>query len=129
MVMAAARQWREAGVGERGLGRSLLQGLGPKGSSKSSGVRWEWRVGGGRGGGAAPPGGWAPACQAPTCLASLAGTHVLTSSPTSPRRWVTHSPWGVSGARRHTEASRWGWEPGWAPTGEGAGSSIWRRQT
>ena len=70
MVMVAGSRWRrEVGVGERELGRSLLQRMGPKGSSEELG----W--GCGRGGGAAP-----------TCLASLAGAHGPTSTPDSPRR-------------------------------------------
>lgn len=55
VMVAVCPQWREAGVGERELGRSLLQGMGQKGSSKLT-----WRggceLGGGLGGGAAPPG-------------------------------------------------------------------------
>lgn len=37
-------------------------------------------------------------CQAPTCLSSLLSTRVLTSSPDSPCRWLTHSTCGVTRA-------------------------------
>lgn len=128
VMVAGCRQWREAGVGERELGRSLLQGVGRKGSSKScSGGGEEWGVGG-HGSGAPRPGGWAPPC--------LPSAHLPCQPPRHSRShlvpWlttqVTHSTWGVSGPRRHTEASRWGWGAQGAPRGEGV-SSIWRRQT
>lgn len=38
------------------------------------------------------------ACPEPTCLSCLLSTHILTSSLDSPRRWVTHSTWGVTRA-------------------------------
>ena len=44
-------------------------------------------------------------CHAPTCFSSLPSTHVLTSSPDSPRRWVTHSTCRVTRAEAATEAS------------------------
>lgn len=59
-----SRWRREVGVGERELGRSLLQRMGPKGSFEELG----W--GCGRGGGAAP-----------TCLARLPASPGLTFPP------------------------------------------------
>lgn len=127
VMVAVCPQWREAGVGERELGRSLLQGMGQKGSSKLT-----WRggceLGGGALGAGLLPQEHTPACQAPTCLTSLPGIHVLTSFPDSPRRWVTHCAWGVSGAGAVHRSLSLGLGCLVGSKGEGVVSSIWRRQ-
>lgn len=73
VMVAVCPQWREAGMGERELGRSLLQGMGQKGSSK---LTWhggcEW--GGPWGQGCSPRSTPLPAKRPPALPASPAFT-------------------------------------------------------
>lgn len=116
---SGAASWSRRSHGDGGSlltaspGRRVgARGEGNQGEASCRG--WDPRVlcrgfwGEGHGGGAVPP---TPnserlgLCQAPTCFPSLPSTHVLTSSPDSPRRWVTHSTCRVTRAEAATEAS------------------------
>ena len=105
MVQSADSQPREkegGGEGRGNQGEASCRGWDPR-------VLCRGFCGEGHWGGAAPPD--TPnserlgLCQAPTCFSSLPSTHVLTSFPDSPRRWVTHSTCRVTRAEAATEAS------------------------
>lgn len=112
--------------GGEGTGKKPSAGDGTEGFLEAH-LAWRVRVGGALGAGLLPQ-EHTPACQAPTCLASLPGIHVLTSFPDSPRRWVTHCAWGVSGEGAVHGSLPLGLGCLVGSKGEGVVSSIWRRQ-
>lgn len=64
------------------------------------------------------------ACHVPTCVSRLLSTHVLTSSPDSPCRGLTHT-WGVTrtgGTRKPLLGAQWA-------GGEGPGLHLDRVET